>query len=103
MQGNGVPFELGPVRAESKQRAVVVPNPVHVDSTRGESNKYAPEFLRAVYPDGSNPADPLDDPPENTLIQPTEVESYLATWSYRAAVLVPPESYGDNPDVQGGY
>ncbi len=103
MQLNGVPFELEPVREESKQRAVVVPNPVYVDSTSGGSNEYAPELSDGVYADELDLLDPLDDPPENILIQPTQIESDLATWNYRAAVQVPPESYGDNPAVQGGY
>ncbi len=103
MQMNWVPFELEPVRDESKQRAVVVPNLVRVALTSGGSNEYAPEFLSGVYADESDLLDPLDDPPENILIQPTQIESDLATWNYRAAVQVPPESYGDNSAVQGGY
>ncbi len=100
---NGIPFGLQPIREESKQRAVVVPNLIHVDSARSESNEYAPEFSSGAYSDGADSLDPLDDPPENILIQPMQIESDLATWNYRAAVQVPPESYGDNPDVQGGY
>ncbi len=103
MQPNGMTFEPEPVREESQQREVVVPKLVQVDSTSGASNERAPELWGGIYANGADPFDPLDDPPENILIQPTLVESDLATWNYRAAVQVPPESYGDNPDVQGGY
>ncbi len=58
----------------------------HVDSTGGEENDSAQEFLRNSYSDWDDGLDPPD-PTEYPLVEPTYVESFLATLNYRVQLL----------------
>ncbi len=102
MQVDQITGEIEEVREEIQMGEVVVPQLIQVDSTGGEPNASTPDLRGVSLADATDLIDELDEP-ENILVEPTQLESDFATEKYRAAIQVPPESYGDNPDVQGGY